>query len=63
MIHALGDAISPPLIGWIAQETKSMNMAFGLVSVMMVVASVFWLLGARYLGRDTEAAEKMSVAL
>ncbi|HEV7403601.1 MAG TPA: MFS transporter [Chthoniobacteraceae bacterium] len=63
MIHALGDAISPPLIGWIAQETKSMNTAFGLVSVMMVVASVFWLLGARYLGRDTEAAEKMTIAL
>lgn len=57
VIHALGDAISPPLIGWIAQETKSMDIAFGLVSVMMIVASVVWLLGARYLGRDTEAAE------
>ncbi|HZJ14198.1 MAG TPA: MFS transporter [Chthoniobacteraceae bacterium] len=56
-IHALGDAISPPLIGWIRQETHSWNVAFGLVSFMMVVASVCWLLGARYLGRDTEAVE------
>ena len=56
-IHALGDAISPPLIGWIRQETHSWNVAFGLVSFMMVVASACWLLGARYLGRDTEAVE------
>jgi MFS family permease len=54
-IHALGDAISPPLIGWIKTETHSWNVAFGLVSFMMVVASVCWLLGVRYLGRDTDA--------
>jgi sugar phosphate permease len=54
IIHALGDAISPPLIGWIAGQT-SMNVAFLTVSATMVVASVFWLLGARYLARDTEA--------
>ena len=54
LIHALGDAISPPLIGWIAGQT-SMNFAFLVVSGMMVVASVFWLIGTRYLGRDTAA--------
>ena len=53
-IHILGDAISPPLIGWIAGKAN-MNVAFMVVSAMMVVASVFWLLGARYLGRDTNA--------
>lgn len=57
LIHALGDAISPPLIGWIAGQT-SMNAAFLLVSAMMVLASVFWLIGTRYLGRDTAAAEE-----
>lgn len=57
IIHALGDAISPPLIGWIAGET-SMNTAFVLVSATMVLASAFWLIGTRYLGRDTEAAER-----
>ena len=56
MIHALGDAISPPLIGWIAGQTN-MNTAFLTVSAMMVVASTLWLLGARYLGRDTAAIE------
>jgi hypothetical protein len=52
LIHALGDAISPPLIGWIAGKT-SMDFACLVVSGMMVVASVFWLFGARYLARDT----------
>lgn len=54
IIHALGDAISPPLIGWIAGQT-SMNTAFFLVSITTVLASAFWLIGARYLGRDTAA--------
>jgi MFS transporter, Spinster family, sphingosine-1-phosphate transporter len=55
LIHALGDAISPPLIGWIAGHT-SWDIAFGLVSLMMVLASVLWLIGARYLGRDEALA-------
>lgn len=57
LIHALGDAISPPLIGWIAHRT-SWDVAFITVSLMMVLASVFWLIGARYLGRDETAALK-----
>lgn len=60
LIHALGDAISPPLIGWIAGET-SMKMAFLVVSGTMVVASAFWLIGARYLARDTANAAAMEV--
>lgn len=56
IIHALGDAISPPLIGWIAGQT-SMNTAFFLVSITTALASAFWLIGARYLGRDTAAVE------
>ena len=57
-IHALGDAISPPLVGWIAGKT-SMNLGFLLVSAMMVVAGVFWMIGARYLGRDTATIEAL----
>jgi MFS transporter, Spinster family, sphingosine-1-phosphate transporter len=60
IIHAFGDAISPALIGWIAGHTN-MNVAFQLVSGTMVLASAFWLIGARYLGRDTEAVEQASV--
>jgi MFS family permease len=58
-IHALGDAISPPLVGYVKQHTN-WETAFFLVSLMMVLASVLWLIGARYLGRDTEAANRLA---
>jgi MFS transporter, Spinster family, sphingosine-1-phosphate transporter len=54
MIHALGDAISPPLIGAIAGKT-SMNLAFMVVSATMLVASACWFIGAKFLGADTAA--------
>jgi MFS family permease len=56
LIHALGDAISPPLIGAIG-DRWNMNTAFGLVSAMMVVAGGFWLYGTRHLAADTAAVE------
>jgi MFS transporter, Spinster family, sphingosine-1-phosphate transporter len=59
LIHAFGDAISPPLIGWIAGQT-SMKFAFIIVSATMVLASAFWLIGVKYLPRDTEAVERMT---
>ncbi|MGV3533313.1 MAG: spinster family MFS transporter [Chthoniobacteraceae bacterium] len=61
VIHALGDAISPPLIGYVAGKS-SMNAAFLMVSGMMLVASFFWLWGSRYLGADTAAIENASKA-
>ena len=56
IIHLLGDAAAPPLIGAVADRT-SLNVAFLVVSAMMFVAGVFWFWGARYLGRDTAAIE------
>ena len=55
IIHALGDAISPPLIGAIADRTN-LNMGFLVVSAMMLVAGVLWLYGRKYLEQDTRAA-------
>jgi MFS family permease len=55
VLHLLGDAISPPLIGWIADETRSMDFAFLVVSGMMVVAAACWFMGAPSLGKDTAA--------
>ena len=53
-IHLLGDAFSPPLIGFIAGRTN-FTIAFLLVAFAMLVSGVVWLLGARYLKRDTDA--------
>jgi predicted MFS family arabinose efflux permease len=55
IIHAAGDAISPPLIGAIAGRWN-MNVAFLVVSATMLLGAVFWLAGAKFLARDTERA-------
>jgi len=56
VIHALGDATAPPLIGAVADRTN-MNVAFLVVSAMMLVAGVLWLYGAKFLPSDTAAIE------
>ena len=56
IIHALGDAISPPLIGAVAGHAN-MNVAFGVVSATVLISGVLWLCGMKYLSADTEAVE------
>lgn len=63
IIHALGDAISPWIIGAITDGTKSptnpkgdMTLGFLLVGAMILLSGVLWMWGSRYLKRDTEAA-------
>lgn len=55
VIHALGDAISPAIIGVIA-DYSSLQNGFLLVSVTILIGGVLWLWGARYLEADTKAA-------
>ncbi|VTS08442.1 spinster family MFS transporter [Tuwongella immobilis] len=55
LIHALGDAISPAIIGAIADQAD-LRTGFLLVSAMILVSGIVWMLGARYLQADTEAA-------
>ena len=57
IIHALGDVISPPIMGMINDANGGdMNPAFLLVSFLLLFGSVFWFWGARYLERDTALA-------
>jgi MFS family permease len=56
VIHALGDAAAPPLIGMVADHTN-MDVAFLAVTAMMSVAGVLWLCGAKFLPSDTAAVE------
>jgi len=56
IIHALGDAVAPPLIGAVADHTN-MNIAFLVVSATMMIAGVLWLIGMKYLPADTAAVE------
>lgn len=56
IIHALGDAISPPAIGWISTR-YNMDIAFMFVGATFLIGGLLWLWGARYLARDTAAVE------
>jgi len=56
VIHLLGDAFSPPLIGFI-KDHGSWNAAFFTVSTVMLVAGIVWLCSTEALVRDTKAAE------
>jgi MFS family permease len=55
IIHAFGDAISPPVIGFIA-DRSTLKAGFIVVSLLMLAGGVFWLWGARYLEKDTALA-------
>ncbi|HWE02381.1 MAG TPA: MFS transporter [Tepidisphaeraceae bacterium] len=57
IIHALGDAAAPPILGKIA-HVAGWNRAFQLVAAMMALAGVFWIWGSFYLARDTQAASR-----
>lgn len=55
IIHILGDAISPGIIGTI-RDHDSLEMGFVAVSGMMLIGGLLWLWGMRYLAADTAAA-------
>ena len=56
VIHALGDAISPFIIGLIATPPRGLKDGFIAVSVTVLLGGLLWLWGARYLECDTEPA-------
>jgi MFS transporter, Spinster family, sphingosine-1-phosphate transporter len=56
VIHALGDVISPIVIGLLNDYYGDMNKSFMVVGLTFLAAGIFWLIGARFLQRDTESA-------
>jgi MFS family permease len=60
VIHVLGDAISPTLIGKISDITpnKDMNPAFTFVAFLILAGGLIWLVAAKYLAEDTDLAPK-----
>jgi MFS family permease len=56
VIHALGDAISPPIIGYLADITGRLTAGFALVSLTVLLGGIVWLWGARFLEEDTRRA-------
>jgi MFS family permease len=56
VIHALGDVLAFPTIGFVAGHTN-WTLAFLFVSGVMFISGIAWLIGARYLAADTAAVE------
>ncbi|MDB5313443.1 MAG: exuT [Gemmataceae bacterium] len=59
VIHLFGDAISPAIIGFIA-DRSSLHTAFLLCSVFILLGGGLWVTGARYLDDDTRRAESQA---
>jgi hypothetical protein len=55
IIHALGDAISPTVIGFI-YDLSTLHTAFLIVSVLILAGGGLWVAGARFLDEDTRRA-------
>jgi MFS family permease len=56
IIHLLGDVISPPILGLLIGPEDRYELGFIVVSGMVLIGGVFWLMGMKYLARDTELA-------
>ncbi|MBN9118226.1 MAG: MFS transporter, partial [Planctomycetes bacterium] len=56
IIHALGDAVSPLIIGFVS-DLSSLHAAFVGVAMLIPVSGVLWVWGAKYLDEDTVRAE------
>lgn len=59
VIHALGDVLAFPTIGYVAGHTN-WTTAFLFVSFVMLLSGVIWLGGMKFLAKDTAAVEKAS---
>lgn len=56
-VHLFGDAISPPIIGWISERSE-LRTALLLPMGMAALGGVFFLLGTRTVAADMEAAAR-----
>jgi len=59
VIHALGDALAFPVIGYISGHSN-MNIGFLVISGTMLISGLIWLTGMKSLGADTARVEALS---
>jgi MFS transporter, Spinster family, sphingosine-1-phosphate transporter len=62
VIHTLGDAVSPPIIGYL-KDIHSWELGFVLMAMVILLGGVLWLMGARFLARDTAVVEQTMTEL
>ncbi len=55
VIHLFGDVISPPIMGFITEQSNRTN-SFLFASIFILFGGSLWVYGARFLDADTEKA-------
>jgi MFS transporter, Spinster family, sphingosine-1-phosphate transporter len=55
VLHLVGDAPAPYVLGMIHDHFSAWNPAFFVVAGSMVVAGIFWMIGTPHLKQDTDA--------
>jgi len=53
--HVFGDAISPPVIGFISDHGGGLWLALGLIPLMLALGTVVWLVAWRFLPEQPDA--------
>jgi len=54
-IHAFGDAISPPLMGWLNDIAGDPNAGFLSLVVLLLAGATVWSVGGKTLAADTKS--------
>jgi len=60
IVHLLGDACAPPILGWVADRggSRGWDWVFVLLAAVMALSGVLWLAGMSRLQSDTEAVQR-----
>lgn len=52
--HILGNALAPPLIGWLSDQTGDLRQGIAVALLLALVGALIGFWGTRFVGRDTQ---------
>jgi MFS family permease len=55
LVHILGSAVAPALVGWLSDRTGDLRLGLALALLPALLGAVIALWGTRFVGRDTHA--------
>ena len=55
IVHLLGNAVAPALIGWLSDEAGDLRLGLAAALVLALVGALIGFWGLRFVGRDTRA--------
>jgi predicted MFS family arabinose efflux permease len=55
VVHLLGNAVAPVLIGWLSDQTGDLRLGLAAALLLALLGALIGLWGTRFVGRDTQA--------